>query len=56
MTKWEEQVALLFLTFYSALNCKVSFHDNRNMLISSIEQCVILLIYWRKMNERENYL
>ena len=32
MTNWEEQVALLFLTFYSALNCKVSFHDNRNML------------------------
>ena len=32
MTNWEERVALLFLTFYSALSCKVSFHDNRNML------------------------
>lgn len=32
MTNWEEQVALLFLTIYSDLSCKVSFHDNRNML------------------------
>lgn len=32
MTNWEERVAILFLTFYSALSCKVSFHDDRNML------------------------
>ena len=32
MTNWEEQVALLFLTIYSDLSCKVAFHDNRNML------------------------
>ena len=32
MTNWEEQVALLFLTIYSDLSGKVSFHDNRNML------------------------
>ena len=32
MTNWEEQVALFFLTIYSDLSCKVSFHDNRNML------------------------
>ena len=32
MTNWEEQVALLFLTTYSDLSCKVSFHENRNML------------------------
>ena len=32
MTNWEEQVALVFLTIYSDLSCKVSFHDNRNML------------------------
>ena len=31
-TLLEEQVALLFLTIYSDLSCKVSFHDNRNML------------------------
>ena len=56
MTNWEEQVALLFLTIYSDLSGKVSFHDNRNMLIGSIEQDVIPVIYRRKMNERENYL
>lgn len=28
-TIWEEQAALLFLSFYPILNCKVSFHSTK---------------------------